>query len=69
MRCSEEPRRGGNIETRGCPEERFECCRVELLCLRKKRKDAAAIVVEYDNRGIQIELGSRKDPIQVMEKR
>lgn len=36
MRRTKEPCRRGNIETGGRPEERFECCRVKLLGLRKK---------------------------------
>jgi hypothetical protein len=69
VRRSEEPGRRTNIETGRRPEQGFKRLRVKLLRLRKKRKDAAAIVVEYDNGGIQAELCRRKQAIQVMEKR
>ena len=68
MRRPEEPSRRANIETGGCPEEGFKRCRVELLGLRKKREDAAAVVVEDDNSGVQPELCRCEQAIQVMEK-
>src|SRR5829696_6386672 len=56
VRCPEQPGGRGNVESGWRPKQRFECRRVELLGLRKKRKDTAAVVVEYDDGDIQTEL-------------
>src|SRR5215213_5918478 len=69
VRCTEEPGRRGNIKRSGRAEERVECCRVKLLGLGKKREDAATVVVEHDNSGIQPELRGSKHAIQIMEER
>src|SRR5215211_6325066 len=68
VRCRKEPSGRGNVETGRRPEQCFENWRVELFSLGKKRKDPAAVVVEYDNSGIESELCRGIKTVQIVKK-
>ena len=68
MRRPEEPGGGRDIEPGRRAKERFEQWLLELLSLRQEGKDAATIVVEDHNRGVEFKEPCRKEPIEIMDK-